>query len=216
MSKSFGDTLAELSEEQLSSLKAPEMREALEGARRSMISRIRQFRKHEVVSQAILAYMGHEDSNRYKEKYEKLVNKLKGMDFDKMSRNKQYLELAKMQQFFQSETATLKGAYRVNKAQDVRIFGKGKYGMPLDTMDDRLRTKYWEIYHEYENVHENWISTPSRSESFQILLGEMLKNKKISRRDLAAALNKLHEAFIERVAEEEREEFEENIMQGFR
>lgn len=216
MSKSFGDKLADMTEEQLSSLKAPEMRKALEGARNSMISRIRQFGKHEVVSQAILAYLDHADSKRYKQKYNTLVNRLKKMDFDKMSRNKQYLELAKMQQFFQSETATLRGAYRVNKEQDIRIFGKGKYGLPLDTMDDKTRTKYWEVYHEYENAHEGMLGTPQHSETFQILLGEMMKSGQVTREDLAEAITKLDEAFKERLANEERTKFEPNVMQGFR
>lgn len=86
-----------------------------------------------------------------------------------MSMRQLHMEFARYAQFFKSETSTLEGIRKVNRQQDVRIFGVDeKTGRPLQTMTAGQREEYWKLYDEYMNQHpEHFLA----SEQIQRILG---------------------------------------------
>lgn len=86
-----------------------------------------------------------------------------------MSMRQLHMEFARYAQFFKSETSTLEGIRKVNRQQDIRIFGVDeKTGRPLQTMSSEQRQEYWKLYDEYMNQHpEHFLA----SEQVQQILG---------------------------------------------
>lgn len=68
------------------------------------------------------------------------------------SRATYLMNLARLQQFLQSETGTVKGIRAVNRRQDERIFGiNPKTGRPMATMNLEQRKAFWAAYNEFRN-----------------------------------------------------------------
>lgn len=67
-----------------------------------------------------------------------------------MSMKQLHMEFARYATFFNAETSNLEGIRKVNRQQDIRIFGVDEdTGRPLQTMDATTRQQYWELYQEY-------------------------------------------------------------------
>lgn len=75
----------------------------------------------------------------------------KPVQLTKLTRNQLILEFARYANFFNSVTSSEKGIKEVNKAQDIRLFGKDAKGRPKHTMTQEQRTKFWSLYEEYKN-----------------------------------------------------------------
>lgn len=75
----------------------------------------------------------------------------------KTSRQKLLEEAFRLQGFFQSKTATVKGAREVSKEQDARLFGtkivKGKE-VPKYRMSRQQRENFWNLYDEFLNQNK--------------------------------------------------------------
>lgn len=86
-----------------------------------------------------------------------------------MNMRQLHMEFARYAQFFKSDTATLEGIRRVNRQQDIRIFGVDeKTGRPLQTMTPAQREEYWKLYDEYMNQNpEHFLA----SEQVQQIIG---------------------------------------------
>lgn len=86
-----------------------------------------------------------------------------------MSMRQLHMEFARYSQFFKSETSTLEGIRKVNRQQDIRIFGVDeKTGRPLQTMTSEQRQEYWKLYDEYMNQNpEHFLA----SEQVQQIIG---------------------------------------------
>lgn len=91
---------------------------------------------------------------------------------DSMNVNKIRSELFHIQEFFNSETADVKGARKVMREQDARIFGVNERGIPNYRMTIEERTKFWETYNEFVNTFKNYESIYG-SDKIQQYLGEM-------------------------------------------
>lgn len=91
---------------------------------------------------------------------------------DSMNVNKIRSELFHIQEFFNSETADVKGARKVMREQDARIFGVNARGTPNYRMTIEERTKFWEVYNEFVNTFKNYESIYG-SDKIQQFLGEM-------------------------------------------
>lgn len=88
-----------------------------------------------------------------------LPNKRRRMSLDKLSRNQLILEFIRYQRFFNSETATEKGIRRINREQDIRIFGTDLSGRkPAGEMTQDERIRYWSYYDEFKNQYPNLIA----------------------------------------------------------
>lgn len=70
------------------------------------------------------------------------------------SRARAIMEIARLQKFLQSETATPKGIRALHREQDARIFGITKSGRPKRTMTEEQRRSYWAAYNEFRNGDE--------------------------------------------------------------
>lgn len=91
---------------------------------------------------------------------------------DSMNVNRIRSELFHIQEFFNSETADVKGARKVMREQDARIFGTNARGTPNYRMTIEERTKFWETYNEFVNTFKNYESIYG-SDKIQQFLGEM-------------------------------------------
>lgn len=91
---------------------------------------------------------------------------------DSMNVNKIRSELFHIQEFFNSDTADVKGARKVMREQDARIFGVNERGTPKYRMTIEERTKFWETYNEFVNTFKNYESIYG-SDRIQQFLGEI-------------------------------------------
>lgn len=108
--------------------------------------------------------------------------------------NQLVLEIVRLQDFFNAETASVKGIKDVNRRQDLRIFGADpKTGRPLQTMSKDEREEYWRLYNEFR--HNNSIySSQQYSESVQLMLADAIyHDDKFSQLEFADRLEALKE-----------------------
>lgn len=110
-------------------------------------------------------------------------------EINSLSRNQLLLEIAKYSKFFNDETSTLKGIEKVNKEQDIRIFGADKRGRPKRTMSTEERRAYWDLYNEFLNQNKN-ASSKYGSETIQQMLADITfaRQEKMSFLDTLNAL----------------------------
>lgn len=98
--------------------------------------------------------------------YEKSKGDL-DIPINKMSHNQLLLQIATLQSFFNSETSTVTGINRINRQQDIQIFGKDRYGRPNSTLSKSERELYWNLYDEF--MKQNPIRIPQSGEIQRIL-----------------------------------------------
>jgi len=67
----------------------------------------------------------------------------------KMTRNQILNEIFNLQGFFQAESSTVAGARKIQREQDIRIFGETPSGRPKKRMTLKQREKFWSIYNEF-------------------------------------------------------------------
>lgn len=89
-----------------------------------------------------------------------------------MNVNKIRSELFHIQEFFNSETGDVKGARRVMREQDARIFGTNQRGTPNRRMTIEERTKFWSVYEEFLKTYKN-AEAIYGSDKIQQYLGDM-------------------------------------------
>lgn len=89
-----------------------------------------------------------------------------------MNVNRIRSELFHIQEFFNSKTADVKGARKVMREQDARIFGTNERGAPLKRMTIEERTKFWSVYEEYLKTFKN-AEARYGSERIQQFLGDL-------------------------------------------
>lgn len=144
--------------------------------------------------------------------FERSIPNGKEQPIKNMTRNQLILEIARYQKFFNDETSSVSGINRVNRAQDLRIFGVGKVvaGKPIPArrMTDEERKKFWDVYDEFKH-QKKAENTKYSSETIQqvtaeafFLLDESERDKKsITDMNLIGILND-----IERKLKEQQEE----------
>lgn len=81
-------------------------------------------------------------------------------------------ELARIQDFFNSKTSTVKGAREVAREQDAAIFGVDSTGKPNRRMTYQQRTKFWEAYDKFQETYAITAALLGSSR-FQEVLGQM-------------------------------------------
>lgn len=128
---------------------------------------------------------------------------------EKMSRNEMQAELFRLQEFFNSQTANVKGARLIMREQDARIFGIDENGNPIKRMTLEERTKFWSVYEEfmksnprYDNVYQ--------SGKVQQYLGEIMtgerKEKGVFKKDSIGLIKRLSE--LQRKMREDESDYE--------
>lgn len=102
----------------------------------------------------------------------------KPVPLTEMSRTQLIYEFFKYAQFFQAETSTEAGIKRVNREQDIRIFGADARGNPKRTMTDEERTLYWDTYEEFKNQYPADINSVYSSEQIQQFIADAIYGRK--------------------------------------
>lgn len=105
--------------------------------------------------------------------FEGTIPDKKTVQLTKMTRNQLILEFARYSKFFNDVTSSESGIKKVNREQDIRIFGQDAKGRPRRTMTDTERQKFWSLYEEYENQHPT-ASSRYGSESIQQQIADAL------------------------------------------
>lgn len=154
--------------------------------RRSYIRRVEAFQRRNLISHAQIAL----ESSMPQGKQKKL---------SEMTHNQLILEYARYAKFFTDETSTVEGIKRINREQDIRIFGADKRGRPNRTMTSQERERYWSLYEEYQNMHPT-ASSRYGSESVQQQLADAIFSLGDPSQNLVSFLDsveqKLHQQYI--------------------
>lgn len=126
----------------------------------------------------------------------------KPVQLTKMTRNQLILEFARYSKFFNDVTSSETGIKKVNREQDIRIFGQDSRGRPRRTMTDKERQKFWTLYEEYENQHPT-ASSRYGSESIQQQIADALfDTQSIGGENLIDFLDRVEQRLLQKTTEE--------------
>lgn len=126
----------------------------------------------------------------------------KPVQLTKMTRNQLILEFARYSKFFNDVTSSETGIKKVNREQDIRIFGQDSRGRPRRTMTDTERQKFWTLYEEYENQHPT-ASSRYGSESIQQQIADALfDTQSIGWENLIDFLDRVEQRLLQKTTEE--------------
>ena len=138
----------------------------------------------------------------------------------KMTRNQVLSELFAHQSFHSAKTSSVQGARKVQREQDIRLFGTSPSGNPRHRMTVKQRYKFWAIYDEFNRTYKNkeYLYGSSR---IQQALANMIKGNRIKSEntintdDLDELLRTLEDSFKEEQEEQGDYEFNDaNVYSG--
>ena len=150
-----------LSPSEIGRMKAPQLRELLRGVRNLFNSQEKVFKKYSdtVYSPSLDKMESFYDSTGKKAP-------------SRMNMNQMRNEVFRLQEFFDSETATVPGARIVQTEQDRRIYGTDKRGRPKYRMDVEQRKNFWTLFEEYKKLRP--ADVYEQSNLVQQSLGQMM------------------------------------------
>lgn len=161
------EQISKYSPEKISKLGGDEGIKILRGYVRTLRSsykrRVGSFRRKGLVSHAQISL-------------EREIPKTAQLKLTKMNRNQLLLEFFRYAAFFNAETSSEEGIKKVNREQDIRIFGSKSNGKPRYTMTNEERTLFWDVYDEYKNIFPADVNHVYSSESVQQQLADALFN----------------------------------------
>lgn len=134
--------------------------------------------------------------------FEGTIPDKKPVQLTQMTRNQLILEFARYSKFFNDVTSSEAGIKKVNREQDIRIFGQDAKGRPRRTMTDTERQKFWSLYEEYENQHPT-ASSRYGSESIQQQIADaMFDTQTIGGDNLIDFLDRVENRLAQKTMEE--------------
>ena len=141
-------------------MKVPELREFVRGARNLFNQQMKTFSQYsdKLYSPALDKMEQFYDENK------RAPSKMKLSELRK--------EAFKLKDFFSSETSTVPGARKIQREQDIAIFGADKRGRPKHRMAPDERSKFWSLYDEYKRMRPSDIFEASGF--VQQMLGQMM------------------------------------------
>lgn len=187
------EKISNLPIEEVMKLSGKEGRKKLEGFIKSLRfgykRRVQSFAKKGLISHAQIALEGTlPQGNR--------------VQLTKMTRNQLILEFARYSKFFQDETSSEEGIKKVNKEQDIRIFGTDDKGRPNRTMTGEERQKFWSLYEEFQNQQPT-ANSKYGSESIQQMVAEAMFDPGANpRENLVDFLDRVEERLSKKQTEE--------------
>lgn len=190
--KTKAETIAHIPIEQITKMSGQD-RKKLEGYVRTLRTgykrRVQSFSRKGLISHAQIALEGTIPDKRQ-------------VQLTKLTRNQLILEFARYSKFFNDVTSSEAGIKKVNREQDVRIFGQDAKGRPRRTMSDEERQRYWSLYEEYENQHPS-ASSKYGSESIQQQLADALfDTQSIQGDNLVDFLDRVEQRLAQKYMEE--------------
>ena len=162
MAKLTKKSLLNLTPSDIGKMKNPELRAILRGARQLYTQQEKVLNRY---SQQVYSH-AHELMNDY---YEENGTK----SVSKMRQSELRGEIFRLQEFFDSQSATVPGARKIALEQDRRIFGETKTGKPKRRMSVEQRKKFWSAYDEYKNIHSESYVRNMGSNVIQQMLAEI-------------------------------------------
>lgn len=153
--------------------------------------RVQSFAKKGLVSHAQIALEG-------------TISDKKPIQLTKMSRNQLILEFARYSKFFNDVTSSEAGIKKVNRAQDIRLFGKDAKGRPKYSMSQDERTRFWQLYEEYQNQNPSKFVNYGYNTVQQAITEITLRGNELTSENLVVLMNKLDDIL-------EKSYFEENL-----
>lgn len=136
-------------------IKSMEASEISKLSQKEAAEMLRQFREKFRYRQKAFSRAGKNVYSPALEKMESYYDRNGVQSPDSMNVNKIRSELFHIQDFFKSDTADVKGARKVMRDQDARIFGTNEKGQPLKRMTIEERTKFWSVYEEFLKTYKN-------------------------------------------------------------
>lgn len=126
----------------------------------------------------------------------------KQVQLTKMTRNQLILEFARYAKFFNDVTSSEAGIKKVNREQDIRIFGQDEKGRPRRTMTDQERQKFWSLYEEYQNQQPAATSRYGSESIQQQIADAMFDNRSINGENLVDFLDRVEQRLAQHSMEE--------------
>lgn len=153
--------------------------------------RVQSFAKKGLISHAQIALEG-------------TIPDKKQVQLTKMTRNQLILEIARYSKFFNDVTSSEAGIKKVNKAQDIRLFGADKRGRPKYTMSQEERTRFWQLYEEYQNQNPSKFVNYGYNTIQQAITEMTLRGNELTSENLVVLMDKLDNIL-------EKSYFEQNL-----
>lgn len=129
--------------------------------------------------------LGRQGGNFYSPSYEKMKKYYADKKTVAPSRTRKdsaVAELSRLNQFFNAETATVKGARDVMRKQDLRIFGEGENafgkptGKPAKRMKRDQREMFWAAYNEFSQGADTAALAARSYQKIQSALGLIVRS----------------------------------------
>lgn len=120
----------------------------------------------------------------------------------KMTRNQLILEFARYSKFFNDVTSTEEGIKKVNREQDIRIFGTDSRGKPKRTMTDLERQKFWNLFEEYQNQNPTANSRYGSESIQQYIADALFENQGINDENLVDFLTRVEQRLEQKSIDE--------------
>jgi len=139
--------LADLTWEDISSMKTKEIRPLLQSARKNLENRLRTFESKPSVYSPAVENISDYYAQKGQGDKKKAVSRMKLSDMRS--------ELNRISDFFSAKTSSIAGARKVATEQDIAIFGSTKTGKPSHRMTRSERTQFWALYDEYLNTYKS-------------------------------------------------------------
>lgn len=110
-------------------------------------------------------------------------------------------ELSRLHDFFNAKTSTVKGAEKVMKNQDIRIFGTDAKGRPKETMTREERDFFWSVFNEFSrsDMYASTFWAKYKKNQIEGTLGKLIISKRgdTTHAELSAMMEELKKALDE-------------------
>ena len=162
MAKLTKKSLLNLTPSDIGKMKNPELRSILRGARQLYTQQEKVLNRY---SQQVYSHAHELMKDYYEENGTKNVSKMRQSELRG--------EIFRLQEFFDSQSATVPGSRKIALEQDKRIFGETKTGKPKRRMTVEQRKNFWSAYDEYKNIHSESYVRNMGSNTIQQMLAEI-------------------------------------------
>ena len=162
MAKLTKKSLLNLTPSEIGKMKNPELRAILRGARQLYTQQEKVLNRY---SQQVYSHAHELMKDYYEENGTKSVSRMRQSELRG--------EIFRLQEFFDSQSATVPGARKIALEQDRRIFGETKTGKPKRRMSVEQRKNFWSAYDEYKNIHSESYVRNMGSNTIQQMLAEI-------------------------------------------
>lgn len=163
MAKVTKKSLLNLKTSDISKMKNPELRALLRGARQLYTQQEKVLNRY---AQQVYSHAHELMKDYYKENGMRSVSRMRQSELRG--------EVFRLQEFFDSQSATVPGARKIALEQDLRIFGGDKEKRrPSRRMTVDERRNFWDAYDEYKNMHSESYIRNMGSNSIQQMLSQI-------------------------------------------